>query len=106
MAPLRRTRTFRPVVLKRVPLGSLREEFLIPGRKFVPGRNWGGKALDVKTLSFYYLFIQHRKLHSEISLDGNVYSTQGQAALTVVTAVVKVFVWWFIINRLLFLHSR
>jgi len=27
-----------------VPLGSLREEFLIPGRKFFPGRNWEGKA--------------------------------------------------------------
>jgi len=32
----------------------LREEFLIPGRKFVPGRNWGGKAVDEKSLSFYY----------------------------------------------------
>ena len=42
------------VVLKREQLGSLREEFLIPGRKFVPGRNWGGKAVDEKTLSFYY----------------------------------------------------
>jgi len=31
----------RQVVLKREPLGSLREEFVIPGRKFVPGRNWG-----------------------------------------------------------------
>jgi len=30
-----------PVVLKQVPLGSLREEFLIPGRNFFPGRNWG-----------------------------------------------------------------
>jgi len=34
------------VVLKREPLGSLREEFLIPGRKFVPGRSWGGKAVE------------------------------------------------------------
>jgi len=32
------------VVLKRVALGSPREEFLIPGRKCVSGRNWGGKS--------------------------------------------------------------
>jgi len=37
-----------PVVLKRLPLGSLREEFLISRKKFVPGRNWGGKAVDEK----------------------------------------------------------
>jgi len=37
-----------PVVLKQVPLGSLNEEFVIPGRKFVPGRNWGGKTVDEK----------------------------------------------------------
>jgi len=35
------------VVLKRGPFGSLREEFLIPGRK------WGGKVVDEKTLIFY-----------------------------------------------------
>jgi len=40
------------MVLKREPLGSLREEFQIPGRKFVPGRNWGGKAVE-KKLSTY-----------------------------------------------------
>jgi len=34
------------VAFKREPPGSLREELLIPGRKFVPGRNWGGKAVD------------------------------------------------------------
>jgi len=44
-----------------VPFDSLSEEFVIPGRKFVPGRNWGGKTVDEKTLSFYYLFIQHMK---------------------------------------------
>jgi len=31
-----------------VPLGSLREDFLIPGTKFVPGRKWGEKAADEK----------------------------------------------------------
>jgi len=36
------------VVLKREPLGSLSEEFLIPWRIFVPERNWGGKAVDEK----------------------------------------------------------
>jgi len=35
-----------PVLLKRVPLSSLREEFLIPGRKFVFGWNCGGKAVN------------------------------------------------------------
>jgi len=29
------------VVLKREPLGSLLDKFLIHGRRFVPGRNWG-----------------------------------------------------------------
>ena len=51
------------MVLKREPLGSLREEFLIPGRKFAPGKNWGGKAVE-KNLSFSfssYKFIQHIK---------------------------------------------
>jgi len=28
-----------PVVLKRMPLNLLRREILIPGRKFVPGKN-------------------------------------------------------------------
>jgi len=45
------------VVLKWESLGSLREEFLTPGRKFVPRGSWGGKAVDEKTLSFYCLFI-------------------------------------------------
>jgi len=36
------------MVLKQVPLDSLREEFFILGRKFVSGRNWGGKAVDEK----------------------------------------------------------
>jgi len=38
------------VVLKQEPLGSLKEEFLIPGRRFVPGKNWRGKAVDDKNL--------------------------------------------------------
>jgi len=48
-----------PVVLKRVPLGSLREEFSFPGRKFVPRWNWGKISCGWKKLSFCYLFIQH-----------------------------------------------
>jgi len=68
---------FKPVVLKREPLVSLREEFWIPGRKFVPGR----KSCGWKNLSFYYHFIQHIKKQSgNVGLDGNVYSTQAQAA--------------------------
>jgi len=64
------------VVLKRVRLGSPREEFLIPRRKFVPGRNWGGKAVDKKTSCLYYLFIQHIKTDHRywFSLDGIIYS--------------------------------
>jgi len=51
------------VVLKKwVPLGSLREEFLILGRKFVSERNWGRQAVDETALSFYYLFIHHKIL--------------------------------------------
>ena len=45
-----------PVVLKRESLGSLREEFFIPGRKFVPGRNWGGKAVE-KSLMYLFLLV-------------------------------------------------
>jgi len=41
--------------------GSLREEFFIPGRKFIPGRNCGGKAVDAKTLNFAYLFTQNHR---------------------------------------------
>jgi len=36
---------------------------------------WGGKGVDEKNLSFYYLFIQHKKLHNEVGLDGKVYSS-------------------------------
>jgi len=50
----------RTVGLKREPLGSLREEFLIPGRKFVPGRNWRGKVVSEKNLSFYYSTLTNR----------------------------------------------
>jgi len=40
------------VVIKREPDDSLREEFLIPERKFVPGKNCGGKAVGKKTKVF------------------------------------------------------
>ena len=33
---------------QREPLGSLRGEFLMVVMKFVPGRNWGGKAVGKK----------------------------------------------------------
>jgi len=35
-----------------MPLDSVREEFLIPGRKFVPGKNWRGKVVDENALGF------------------------------------------------------
>jgi len=45
------------VVLKKLPLGSLREDVLIPGSRFVPGRSLGGKSVDGKPLLFYdFLF--------------------------------------------------
>jgi len=44
------------VVLKQESLGSLREVFLIPGRKFAPGRNWGGKAVG-KEPKFLFLLV-------------------------------------------------
>jgi len=50
---------YKPVVLKRVPLCSPREELLIPGR-FVPGKNWGEKAVDEENLNVHCL-IQHTK---------------------------------------------
>ena len=55
----------RSVVLKREPLGSLREEFIIRGRKFVPGKNWRGKAVGEKTLNFYCYVIQHIKITTQ-----------------------------------------
>jgi len=52
----------------------------------------------MKNLSFYYLFIQHiKKLHNEVGLDVNVYSTQGQTALTAVTHAMKESVWFMIV---------
>ena len=42
----------KAVVLKREPLESLREEFLIFGKKFAPGKNWGVKAVEKKKFLF------------------------------------------------------
>ena len=75
-----------PVVLKR-HIGSIMEKFLIPGRKFVPEKK-GGKCGWKKFLLFVYS--THIKLHNEVGLDGDVYSTQGQTALPAVTDVIKV----------------
>jgi len=71
------------VLLKREPLGSQREEFFNLGRKFASGRNCEGKAVK-KKLKFIFLLVYstHKKLHSEFSLNGNIYSTQAQAAST------------------------
>jgi len=81
-----------------MPLGSLREEFLIPGRRFVAGRNWGGEAVDEKNLTFsLVVYLTHIKLHSEVGLHGNICSTQGQAALTAATDVIKESVWFIIV---------
>ena len=68
------------MVLKQVPLGSLRK-LLIPGRNFFPTRNWERKAVDEKNLKFIlFVYSTHKKLHDEFSIDRNVYSTQEQAS--------------------------
>jgi len=61
----------------------------ILGRKFVPGRNWGGE-----TDFLLFVYSTHKKLHNEVGLGGNLYSTQGQAALIAVTDVIKETVWF------------
>jgi len=53
------------VVLKRVPLGSLREDFLIPGMNFVRDRNWGGKAVAEKAYAFIICLFNTKKLRNE-----------------------------------------
>jgi len=84
-----------PVVLKRVPLGSLKQEFSIPGRKFVSAWNWGGKAVDEKKTQIFVIWLfTTQKLHNEVGLDGIVYSMQRQVALTGVTDVIKESVWF------------
>jgi len=77
------------VVLKRVTRDSLSEEFLIPGRKFVPGRNWGGKSVHEKNLLFLFVYSTLTKIHNEVALYGNVYRTQGQTVLTAVADIIK-----------------
>ena len=51
----------KPVVLKREPLGLLREVFLILGRNFVPRRIWGGKTVDEKHLFLLLAYSTHIK---------------------------------------------
>jgi len=53
--------------------------------------------VDEKTLRFLlFVYSTHKKLHGGVGVDGNVYSTHGQATLTAVTDVIQ-SVWWFII---------
>jgi len=60
-----------------VPFGSLTEEFLIPrGILFKQGKSGEGKVVDGKTFNFYYLLLQHKKLHNQVGLDENIYSTK------------------------------
>jgi len=47
--------TYTSVVLKRVSLGSPREEFLSSWGKFVPGRIWGGKISSLIANSGDYI---------------------------------------------------
>ena len=72
-------------------------EFFISGRKFVPGRNWGWKAVDENLKFLLFLYSKNNKLHNEIGLDRNVCSAQGQAALNAVTDVTKESVWFIIV---------
>jgi len=50
------------VVLKREPLGSLREEFIFPGRKFVPGMNRGGNAVD--EIALFLLLVYSTQIYN------------------------------------------
>jgi len=52
----------RDVVLKREPLGSLREEFIFPGRKFVPGMNRGGNAVD--EIALFLLLVYSTQIYN------------------------------------------
>jgi len=49
--------------------------------------------VEERTLTFYYFFIQHTK-NCEVDLDGNVYSTQGQAVSIAMTNVIKESAWF------------
>jgi len=49
----------RTVVFKRVPFDLIWEEFLIPGRKFVPRINWGGKGVD-KTPEVFMIWLTEK----------------------------------------------
>jgi len=45
--------------------------------------------LDEKTYIFIICLSTQKKLHKDIGFDGNVYSMQGQAALTTVSDIRK-----------------
>jgi len=90
-----------PVVPKRVPLVS-RENFN-SWEKICFREELRGKGMDDKNLSFYYLFIQHIKTAQRGWFRWQVYSLQGQAALTAVPDVVSVCL---VHNRVFFHHSR
>ena len=49
------------MVLKRESLGSLREKFLIHGRRFVPGRNWGENLWIKKLKCLIFVYSTHQK---------------------------------------------
>jgi len=87
---------FIAAVLKWVPLGSPRGIFNSWEEICSREKLWKKKPQVFNICSF-----NTSKLH-EVSLYGNVYSTQGQAALPAVTDVIRSLVH----NRYLFLHSR
>jgi len=88
---------FNPVVLERVPPGSLREV----GGSLFHGRIEEEKLWMTKHTFLLLVYSTNKKRH-DVGLDGNVYGMQGQAALTALTDVLRVCV---VRNRLLFLQS-
>jgi len=80
-----------PVVLKRLPLGSLREEFLILGENlFVPGRKgygWKNHQFWLFVYSTYKKNCTARLVYMGMP---SLHNTQEQAALTAVTDVIRV----------------
>jgi len=53
--------------------------------------------VDEKTSNFIMSLFNTQKLHNEVGLDGNVYSTKRQAAITAVNDVIEESVWFVIV---------
>jgi len=88
------------VVLKWMRVGSLSFHSWMEICSREESGRWRCGWKNVNFLLFVYS--TNKKLQNDFGLDGNVYSTQGQAALTAVTDVIRVC----LVHRCLFLLSR